>query len=147
MDDSLFSNIYFIITVAIFIFVAHALFKYWLNKRWAKNPDIPISNGRGRDLTLGTVNYIGFTFTGKFRHAEINGKDSYVTFYSFSIIGIPLFIFKCYRVIPAGEDGYYILGSERIDAFEVLCMILSTWKWAALIYAIIKIISSCSGQN
>ena len=128
--------------ISILSFLGHKWAHNYLDKEFNKNPFVPEPNGNGKNLSLSTINGIGFRLMGQYRKAQLGEYNSCVSYYMFCIFFIPIGSIRCYRVIPTDEDSYYVLGSERTDFRELGCLYLSVIGWLAAVATIIFIIAS-----
>lgn len=104
---------------------------------FSRNPEILPPNGDA-PMTLFRINLIGVTLFGDFRHCEINGEDTFVSYYCICFI-IPLIPLKCYRVIQSGNS-YSFIGSDRMKGIELFCILLNILKWGTSIFTIILLL-------
>ncbi len=131
-----------LIIVAIGLFLGYKKLHEYLDNEWEKNPIVPTPNGNGKNLSLHTINGIGFSFHGQYRHAMLGEHASYATYYTFCFFFVPIISIRCYRVIPSAGDGYYILGSEKTDFRELACLLMSILRWVAAVAAVIACFSA-----
>lgn len=127
MDEFL---IYFSVLVSLTIaaWIIPIKLKKKIESDFASNPKMLQPNGK-KAFKLITINYIGATMFGKFRHHEIDSQDTVVSYYCICFLMIPLIPLGCYRVIDLGGS-YYFYGSERMKCLEILCVYLDALKWA-----------------
>ena len=100
---------------------------------FARHPKIMPPDGKSAKM-LTSVNFVGMTLFGDFRHYEVDGEDTFVTYHCFRIL-IPVFPVKCYRVIKK-KSGYYFVGSEQMKGKELLCVYANALKWVCLVLAL-----------
>ena len=110
---------------------------------FARNPKIMPPDGKGAS-NLTTVNFIGMTLAGKFRHYEVDGEDTFVSYHCFCVI-IPLIPVKCYRVIKKDGGRYYFMGNEQMKGKELLCIYANALKWVCSIVTIVLLINNSAG--
>lgn len=112
-----------------------------IEAEFARHPKILPPDGK-KPVSLTTVNFIGVTMFGDFRHYDIDGEDSYVSYYCFAVI-IPLIPLNCYRVVQKGGNRYYFISSDEMRGKEVICVYLNALKWvlsiAAVIYLLVNV--------
>lgn len=100
---------------------------FWLDRlkkeiesEFARHPKILPPDGK-KAFSLTTVNFIGATMFGDFRHYDIEGEDTFVSYYYFTVI-IPLIPLKWYRVVKKEGDRNYFISSDEMRGKEVLCV-------------------------
>lgn len=130
-----------------FVLLLYFLYRKWkksINRRWV--PESTISTIKYGDTPgcLTTVNFIGATFSGRFRPLVINGENTYVTYWCISII-VPLFPLVAYRVSDAGSNQYHIYGSEAGSVEERACLLLYSLFILECIVTVISLIAFLIG--
>ena len=81
-------------------------------------------------LTLRRVNGVGFTLLGKKDEDKFSG--SYIKSYWFTILWIPIFPLKEYRVLQPSPGSYIIISSRRSPGFKLLETVMFI-IWAIII--------------
>lgn len=95
-------------------------------------------------LTLRRVNGIGFTLIGKKEEDKYSG--SYIKSYWFTILWIPVFPIKEYRVLSPSLDSYIIISSRRSSGFKLL-QALAFAIWGLIIFAGVSSSNSTSKKS
>ncbi len=118
----------------------------WLEKKlqrdFNQNGEVPMPNGKGKNLSLTRVNGCGMSFAGTFREANIDNYNTFVTYYTLYLLFIPLIPFKAYRVARSENGGFYILGSESMAIKEICVNFLRLFAWGMVIATIIFVIAN-----
>lgn len=137
-DSFLTIGIILAVAAAVFYFLHKKLHSY-LDNEFRNNPVVPYPNGKGKNLKLVLVNGCGFSMCGCYRQHYLDERYSYACYYTFHFFAVPLLAIRCYRVIPADEGGYYVLGSEKTDFRELACMFMLFLVWPCAIFAAIAL--------
>lgn len=135
------------IIVTLFIALAICILLIFCVNKYLKykNGDImkihqnAIYNGKDTNLTLSTINNIGYRFYGDFRR-DTNGSTVKYLFFCFFF---PLFPIGCYRAtegptefhVKHDDTKYIIYGTEKWNVLEILIIYL--YMLAAILVCII----------
>lgn len=139
MENALF---YFVVSLGVTVLL-YFLYRKWqnsINERWVPESTINTINYGDNPGCLTTINFIGATFSGRFRPLVIDGEETYVTYWCISII-VPLFPLVAYRVSDDGFRQYRIYGSEVGNMEERLCLLLYSLVILAFIVTAIAFIA------
>lgn len=110
---------------------------YYLDKQFELNPEIPEEYGEFNNfrMVFAFIYQTGFQFCGKYRQATINDVPTYVAYRVFRFATIPIYVHDCCRVVKT-DDGYLILGNEKMKGLEILCMLLYYIMWVSGLFGI-----------
>ena len=129
--------IIFAVLVVIFWILPERL-KREIEVDFARHPRIMPPDGQSTSM-LTSVNFVGMALFGDFRHYEVDGEDTFVSYHCFRVI-IPLVPLKCYRVIKKDGNRYYFIGSEQMKGKELLCVYANALKWVCSLVTLVLLI-------
>ncbi|MCM1519886.1 MAG: hypothetical protein NC098_03795 [Lachnoclostridium sp.] len=128
-----------LVIVAVALYFLHKKLHNYLDNEFRSNPIVPYPNGNGKNLKLVLINGCGFTMCGCYREHHLDDRYSYACYYTLHILFVPILAIRCYRVIPADDGGYYVLGSEKTDFRELVCMFMLFLVWPCAIIGAIAL--------
>lgn len=121
-------------------------YKAWvasINSRWNPNATLPTIKGGEKPGCLTSVNLIGCMFTGYFRPYTINGKNTFVTYWTISLL-FPILPLIAYRVSEPQKNSYEVYGTEVGSMEERLCLLVRSLSFAAGIFALVMFFAMIS---
>lgn len=124
---------------AFILYLIHKKCSEYLQRKFIEKESVPMPNGDGKNLKLTLVNGCGLAFAGTYRETQLGNQYSYVTYYTFHILAMPILAIRAYRVIPQGE-GWIILGSEKSKMSEIGLIFLNAFRWIFTIIAGIMLV-------